>query len=670
MNEATLNQAEGLEFCDQINLQDFNQIQSYGALLVVNMDLKVIQCSENLPELFGVAIENLLDHSVLHVLKPAFAGEDIKSLLTDNLGRHQRGLINDTPVFFRTIIQPKSILIEIEKSVQVLSEYTSLFDSTQHVAASIRQTMACTSIVSLGNTMCEEIKKLTQYQRILIYRFNQDDLTGVVVGEAIDEGMESYMGLHFPANDVPRSVREMYLKLPVRYIPNRLHEPVKMTPSLNPETGLPTDLTLSNLRMVAPVHTTYMKNMNVTSSISVGIVRDNKLWGLIACHHREPHTLPFKMRMMLPMIADIISSKAETIESTAELRDQESAHVLQAGLSKSLEGTKSLADGLEEHSKELMEIVSATGMSFFSNNVLLSYGVTPNEHEILELMSWLDKKNDFSTFSTSNLPSEYPESAAYKKICSGILAIKITPRGSHYLLFYKPEYIDTVVWAGNPCNAVEFSGDSYSPRDSFERFLVSTQNQSSPWRKHDLTSTTLIHSLIAAKQLQEILQEEVLHDPLTTLLNRRLLEQTLSLEILRSNRERKPLAVLILDIDHFKSTNDTLGHLAGDALLKGFAELIQKQFRPYDSIYRYGGDEFLVVFPNVTLETAIEKANALRINVKKIQIDFEGKPLPPFTVSLGVAAYPVKGHDAKTLIQAADDALYRAKEQGRDRVMS
>ena len=129
------------------------------------------------------------------------------------------------------------------------------------------------------------------------------------------------------------------------------------------------------------------------------------------------------------------------------------------------------------------------------------------------------------------------------------------------------------------------------------------------------------------------------------------------------------MSVLILDIDYLKEINDTLGHLAGDALLKGFSELITKQFRPYDYIYRYGGDEFLVVFPNVTLKDAIDKANELRENVKKLRIELNDITLPPTSVTIGVSVYPENGMSAKSLISSADDALYRAKKEGRDRVL-
>jgi diguanylate cyclase (GGDEF)-like protein len=173
---------------------------------------------------------------------------------------------------------------------------------------------------------------------------------------------------------------------------------------------------------------------------------------------------------------------------------------------------------------------------------------------------------------------------------------------------------------------------------------------------------------LANLKLRERLREQAIRDPLTGLYNRRYLEETLERELNRAKRRNLPLGVIMLDIDHFKRFNDTFGHEGGDVLLRELGQFLQTSVRREDIACRYGGEEFTLVLPEVSLEMIQQRAETLRAGARELNVRYRGQTLSAITVSLGAAAYPEHGATAETLVRAADGALYRAKREGRDRV--
>jgi len=170
-------------------------------------------------------------------------------------------------------------------------------------------------------------------------------------------------------------------------------------------------------------------------------------------------------------------------------------------------------------------------------------------------------------------------------------------------------------------------------------------------------------------RLREILRNQSIRDPLTGLFNRRYMEETLEREVRRARRGTRPMGVLMLDLDRFKQLNDTSGHEAGDAFLREMGELLQRSLRREDIACRYGGEEFVVVLPDASLEDARRRAEQIREAIKMLRISSQGAIVGPLTASIGVAGFPDHGLSGETLVRAADTALYRAKREGRDRVV-
>jgi diguanylate cyclase (GGDEF)-like protein len=186
-------------------------------------------------------------------------------------------------------------------------------------------------------------------------------------------------------------------------------------------------------------------------------------------------------------------------------------------------------------------------------------------------------------------------------------------------------------------------------------------------------ATTLSEYLslsIANVKLSESLSRQSIQDPQTGLYNRRFMEESLQREINRAARKQTPIGIIMADLDHFKKFNDVYGHGAGDKIISQIGKLFNDKFRGSDIACRYGGEEFLVILPETSLEDTFKRAEVLREEIKKMEMVFQGQILGTVTMSMGIAAYPEKGARVEELLRVADTALYKAKQEGRDRVVS
>lgn len=666
--------SESKIFCDNIELSQFNQIQSHGCLLVLDKNLRVIQYSENVVTLLNTAIEQLLNFPVSSFLATETKNENIAAWLVQKNNEYKRmdwkSPHKKIKIWVYAHQLPAGTILEIEPCIENNIKDNSLFDLMQYVVDGMKLITSRQSIKELIQHTCYKIQKITEFDRVIAYQFDEMDDSGVVVGEVINGNMESYLGLHFPATDIPQHVRAMYLKMPIRYIPSIDYKQEKIVPEINPKTETYLDLSSTMLRMVAPVHLKYLENMGVKSAVSIGIIQDNKLWGLIACHHKTAKYLSVNFRLILKLIGNTLGIQIASLECSKEYRFEQRTAELLSSLSDKIYKEESLLHALDCYYENIMELVGTTGMSIYYQNTLLSYGETPTKKEILALIEWLKKEPIPLFFETASLPLKFKPSMKYKDKACGLLVIPITRLLNHFMIFYRPEMIHSLYWAGNPSGSLKCHGEDYSPRDSFERFMQTITNHASPWTSRDIKAAESIRSTVVNKQLYDLLKVQAMHDPLTGLLNRLYLNQRLDIELNRAKRKSQHLTFILADLDLFKKINDNFGHHAGDYVLFEFAKFLKSCFRGYDYIYRYGGEEFLILLPDTDGVAALQKTEILRTKIKQLNLEFSGTTLPAISISAGIAVYPDNGIDGRSLIAAADKALYKAKSSGRDNVVS
>lgn len=673
MTEVVMTPSESKSFCDNIKLSEFNQIQSYGAILVLDEKLQVIQYSENVLPLLETTDQELLNKPITTFVDIQNINEDATAWLTREYNKYKKIdcqlPTKNIQVWICAHETPQGIIVEIEPYWENKAEEKTLFDLMQYVVDGMKKTTSSQNMQDLIQSTCDEIQKITGYDRVMAYQFDEHDDSGVVVGERIVNNMESYLGLHFPATDVPKNVRDMYLKLPLRYIPSIETKSEKIIPELNPVNKAYLDLSGIALRMVAPVHIKYLENMGVAASMSIAIIHNEKLWGLIACHHHEPKYLSVNLRLILMLMGNTLGIQVAALDCSKEFIAEQRVAELIGSLTENIYKEDSLLYALDAYHATIMELVKATGMSIYFQNNLLSYGETPTKDQVMGIVEWLKREPIHLSFATSSLPLIFNKAVDYKDKACGLLVIPITRMQNHYMIIYRPELVRSIYWAGNPDDTLKCEGDKYSPRASFERFMQTVTNHSVPWTTHDIKAAEFIRSIVVNKQLQDLLQVQAMHDPLTGLFNRLYLDQRLEMELNRAERKSQPLAIILVDLDFFKKVNDNYGHQAGDYVLTEFAVFLKNCFRGYDYLYRYGGEEFMIVLPDTDEALAQQKTEMLRHDIKELKLEFEDKSLPAITISAGIAVYPDNGTDGRSLIAAADKALYKAKATGRDKVI-
>jgi len=171
---------------------------------------------------------------------------------------------------------------------------------------------------------------------------------------------------------------------------------------------------------------------------------------------------------------------------------------------------------------------------------------------------------------------------------------------------------------------------------------------------------------LASLQLRETLREQSIRDPLTRLFNRRFLEESLDRELELAKRKKQSIAIIFMDLDHFKRFNDNFGHDAGDMVLQSLADLLRTFFRATDICCRFGGEEFAIILPESSAQEAAARANALRCKVKRLRLQYKHENLGPLSLSAGVASFPEHASASDELLKVADRCLYESKAGGRD----
>jgi light-regulated signal transduction histidine kinase (bacteriophytochrome) len=334
----------------------------------------------------------------------------------------------------------------------------------------------------------EQVKNIIGYDRVMIYRFAEDG-HGEVVAEGLNEGLESFYGLHYPASDIPKQARELYKKNLVRIIADVYSEDAQILAKDETTAATPLDLTDSVLRAVSPIHIQYLKNMGVDASFSVSLIANGELWGLIACHHYSPKLIDYRKRNSCKIIGQLLSTSLlfRENEENKEQRNDFNEHIV--NMLSSNRKDWDIPSVLTNPELNLLSITEATGAALLFEDRIYTLGETPGEEDLVGIATWMKYYNKNQFFQTNNLTNEYADAFAYKEVASGLMSCAISRELNEYIFWFKKEIPKTVKWAGNPDKPVELNSDgllSLSPRRSFEVYLQEVTGVSEPWNSNEI----------------------------------------------------------------------------------------------------------------------------------------------------------------------------------------
>ncbi|GHC38771.1 sensor domain-containing diguanylate cyclase [Aidingimonas halophila] len=674
--------AAALEACASEPVHIPGAIQPMGCLVSLDADMgRIRQVSANIEDYLGISVTDVLVGHPREIL-----GDELMDLLETELVKQDnsasvltataQGDVEGKRRRYHVVAYPSgddAFVVELE--YQMCPDGHRLLDQVNDWLVEVGK---IDDIDTLLDTLTRRIQEWAGHERVMVYRFDEN-WNGRVIAETRLPVAESYLDHYFPASDIPAQVRRLYDMNRVRSIPDALAPAVPLVPPCSPEERAPLDMSRGVLRAVAPIHQEYLTNMGVGASLSIAMHEQGKLWGLLACHGLEPRPLEADLRDALCALVQIAMQRLMVLRTRADTRLLHGIHDSNEILSDEsgrLLGPESL---IQAHGGQWLELLEASGIALVTGNKSSGLGALPTEENLVAMADWLSRHQRHDTpWHTQTLAKTALAPWQEGDLC-GLLAMALPTETTHWLMLFRREHRYSRRWAGEPEDTPMVRNGQLvmTPRRSFTQWQEEVRGRSRVWRAIECRSIgDLAKNLAVLTASHEISQlNEKLHqanrqlknmaynDGLTGTWNRYRMEQALDAELNDAERHDRPFSVLLFDIDHFKHFNDTYGHEAGDQVLMTLSSVLQNILRPTDNLGRWGGEEFLVLASDCDLIGGLHLAERLRQSAEALDL---GK-LGGVTISIGVASWR-RGNSRKSLVARADQAMYEAKEEGRNQV--
>ena len=341
------------------------------------------------------------------------------------------------------------------------------------------------SLVALTDLVASEMKHLSGFGRCLVYRFDADG-DGEVLAERCDPGYTSYAGHHFPAGDIPRQARELYVLNPFRLIADARYDPVPLVaapgrPGIDAAAVRRIDLSQAQLRSVSPVHLEYMRNMGTLASMSVSIVIEGRLWGLISCHDHDPRSLAPASRLACEHLGQLLALQIQALEANRSVAERLELRRLPMAIVARLSDSDATLARLVEPPAPMLELAGATGAAVVLDDQLWTVGDVPAPADIRLIADWIGGLHH-DVHATATLADGLPAAPDLRRVAAGVLAISISQVHRHLVLWFRPELLQTITWAGDPRKADAAAGDGrIHPRRSFDSWVETIRGRAAPW---------------------------------------------------------------------------------------------------------------------------------------------------------------------------------------------
>lgn len=486
-------------------------IQPHGVLLVLQVpQLKILQASNNTDQFFGIPAESLIDQDIRVLVSSAQ-----RKLLKQCISQQNPEIFNPLKlsikkqqkvIQFDAIFHLNDEILILELELPAQSEKITELSFYHCLKASLLKIRKAASFQEATQLIVKEVRNITGYDRVMMYRFEPDDC-GVVIAEDKQAELESYLDLHYPSSDIPKPARNLFYKNWLRLIADMNYQPVEIISKNNSLVNTPLDLSFSVLRSTSPCHIEYCKNMGVAASMSISLITETRLWGMIVCHHSSPKYVGYETRKYCELLGQLMSIDLIKHQDKEADKYRESINLIHQNLKNKLSGNSNfIRKVLEQSSPLLLELVKATGAVVSLGNDLTLIGQTPPREAVRELLDWQASSYRQNVFFTNALSSLYPNAKEYKDTASGLLAIYIfVDQISYSILWFRPEVTQTVNWGGNPHQPLLTENENsfrLSPRRSFELWKEIVQNQSSPWQQVEIDAALELRNTLMLAVLE------------------------------------------------------------------------------------------------------------------------------------------------------------------------
>lgn len=483
-------------------------VQDFGIVFVLGPELEILQVSQNAEAALGIACAQLLgtDFTALvgaaqrPMLAAQFGDGDIHRVSGWEL---ELSTVKGVRRFVASVVAGGGCLIVELEFTDADPDPLPVLVMRNRLTQLALELKRCRTLAELCDQTTAQLRSILAVDKVMIYRFDES-WHGTVLSEAKEAGMETYLGLRFPASDIPEPARRLYALNPIRMIPDAGYTPVGLEPATNPRTGRPTDLGGCISRGVAPVHLEYLRNMGVTASISVSIVHDEVLWGLIAIHHRSPKALHASVRSALEILSECFAARLTTLEALAARKEVERLIDFRLAVTEAVHQDSAPVPRLLNELDRTRRVLGAQGLAVLLEDQWFERGEVPVREELVKLVQWLRLKAEWPVHVTHALSRDYEGGAAIATVASGLVAASISGRFEDVALWFRPEVVQLVNWGGDPGQTVvlDEDGQTYHPRQSFRIWQEKVSLQSLPWAAQDRAAAADIRRAMAEAMLE------------------------------------------------------------------------------------------------------------------------------------------------------------------------
>ena len=502
--ELTENDIEAaLEACAQEPIHVPGSIQPFGMLFVLEeTNYQILQVSNNTNIWLSVPPEQVLGLTLADIIGAKQAAKIEHIVVSRPLDPIQSTLINIQHKMFDAVAHRSGNNIVLELEIVDDPELLNrdfFYDEFRSFAVGLREGIE-------GHTLFDfvtnKVRAITGFESINLYRFDEE-WNGQVVSEARADHMPSYLGLHFPASDIPAQARKLYTTSYIRLISDVSYASVPLIPPLHPQTQQPLDMSLSILRSVSPVHIQYLVNMGVQASMSISIIKNGQLWGLIACHHSKPHHVTYRVRMAAEVLGHIFSAQLSTIEELNSKSFSANRFRILEQLSAGLQSNRSIRDLFIRNEPIFLEAMDASGIVLINEAEKMVYGKCPEEFEIEAFIEWLECNLQKDTFHTRDAEKYFATTQGLESLKAGIFAAKIG-HSKDYVIWFRGSVAEQMKWAGSTEKSVTKTAGVYRlmPRASFESWKETINSRSTPWQTEDVeVANKIVRILLEGKSI-------------------------------------------------------------------------------------------------------------------------------------------------------------------------
>ncbi|HAB03401.1 MAG TPA: signal transduction histidine kinase, partial [Pseudomonas sp.] len=495
--------------CDREQIQIPGSIQPHGCLLACDASaITVLRHSVNLPRMLGIS------EPVNGLKLAALVGDEVAHTLRNSLARTREGgrpaqtfgvQLPSGQVFdVCAHVFKGTAIIEFEPAGSEIAEPIELARTLIAQLRDIDQTRR------LFRDAARFVRALLGYDRVMIYQLGADG-AGKVVAEAKRADLESFMGQYFPASDIPQQARALYLRNLIRVISDTQFKTIAIEPKLN-LSGEPLDLSYAHLRSVSPIHCEYLTNMGVGGSMSISVIVNGELWGLIACHHYAPRNLSMGQRVAAEMFGEFFSLHIETLRTRQRLEAAVNVHKALDTLLRDANQTTDIETFFHSRLDAFKSLIPCDGIGMSINGRWASAGLTPPRAAVPDLLRVAESVTEGKTWASHWLSTVLPAAQTYATDVSGMLVIPMSLQPRDYLLLFRKEVVTTLDWAGDPNKtyASGAHGDRLTPRKSFAIWKETVHQQCMPWDEQDRQFGEAIRSAIVEVALHnsELLANE------------------------------------------------------------------------------------------------------------------------------------------------------------------